>query len=217
ATAGDVTACVATEPIEEEETATAGDVTACVATEPIEEEEPATAGDATAYVATEPLIVERQQESTKVTHRDPRNVTPTRQPSPVLVPVDPAKAGACVIVKDKKFAAWINPTQPKCIVGGMQKHEEKHIADFKADPKYKDIPKSGTVPDGETFYYKSAADAKRFEHPAIDIEIAWINKQLKPGILARLFKGKRKPKPKDQRILEHRAKVTLPAYKASFG
>jgi hypothetical protein len=126
------------------------------------------------------------------------------------VPVDPSKAGACVIVKNNKFDTWFNPSEPKCIFGGMKIHEEKHITDFSADPNYKDIPTKGSswggkVPDGETFYYRNNADAKKFEHPAIDLEIGWLNEQLKTNLSE-----------SDKKIVTNRATKTLPDYKNSF-
>jgi len=194
---------VATEPLEEE-------VTTIPSTEPLEEE-------VTTIPSTEPLEEEvtspvtvglrlpvAQREGVLVTHSKPKDVSPAQRPPPVLVPVDASRAGACVICNGGNFAVWINPAEPTCTVACMRKHEEKHIADFKADDAYKN--KCASTPDGETFYYASAADAKRFEHPAIDIEIACINKQLE----TETDEGNKK-------ILKHRAEVTLPAYRRSFG
>jgi hypothetical protein len=184
----------ATEPVEEEEEMVGEDVVA--ETEPGEEEEEMI-GDRGSIVNYSGIIGAKQKLS------------------PVLVPVDPSKAGACVIVKDKKFDAWYNPSEPKCVLGGMKIHEEKHIADFQADPNYKDIPTKGLtwngpvkgpVPDGETFYYRNSEDAKKFEHAAIDLEIAWLNEQLKTNLSET-----------DKNIITKRATKILPAYRKSFG
>ncbi len=185
----------ATEPVEEEEEMMVGD---CVtATEPVEEEEEMMMGDR-GTITSYPGIISTNQKL-----------------SPVWVPVDPSKAGACVIVKDKKFSTWFNPSEPKCIFGGMKIHEEKHITDFNADPNYKDIPTKGLawegpvkglVPDGETFYYRNNDDAKKFEHPAIDLEVGWLNEQLKTNLSE-----------SDKKIITNRATKILPDYKKSFG
>jgi hypothetical protein len=185
------------------------------ATEPIEEEEMMIEGRA---AATEPI----EEEEMMVESRDtmasyPGMVSANQNLSPVLVPVNPARAGATVIVKDKKFDIWINPAASKCVVEGMRLHEQKHIDDFNADPNYKDIPTKGLtwegpvkglVPDGETFYYRNDEDAKKFEHAAIDLEIEWLNKELED--IYELSDS-------DRKIITRRATKTLPEYRKSFG
>ena len=121
------------------------------------------------------------------------------------VPRDEDAAGM-VWIKSSAWAVWMASGNPSCIEGGVRLHEEKHVSDFKADPDYKDFPmKTGESGEGKTIYYGSAADARRFEHPAIDIEIKWLKKQLEGN-----------PSAGDKRIMENRANVVLPAYKASF-
>jgi hypothetical protein len=168
------------------------------ATEPIEEEE---------------MMVEDRSAITSY----PGFISANQNLSPVLVPVNPARAGATVIVKDKKFGIWINPAASKCVVEGMRLHEQKHIDDFNADPDYKDIPTKGLtwegpvkglVPDGETFYYRNDEDAKKFEHAAIDLEIEWLNKELED--IYELSDS-------DRKIITKRVTKTLPEYRKSFG
>ncbi len=168
------------------------------ATEPIEEEE---------------MMVEDRGTVTQQTIHYPDGIIADQRLSPVLVPVNPARAGATVIVKGEKFGIWINPAASKCVVEGMKLHEQKHIDDFNADPDYKDIPTEGSswggkVPDGETFYYRNDEDAKRFEHPAIDLEMEWLNEQLKD--IYELSES-------DSKIITKRVTKTLPEYRKSFG
>jgi hypothetical protein len=179
-------------------------------TEPIEEEEElaGTRGQASSDCLDYSVIADIDRERSRFSLPDLTGGKPSR----ALVPVDPSRAGGCVIVKGNKFEAWINPSQPSCIVGGIEKHENKHISDFLADNNYKDIPTNGPswgeqpVPDGETFYYRNNDDAKRFEHAAIDIEIAWLDNQLKGNLSTQ-----------DKETVKNRKDVTLPAYRNSFG
>ena len=134
----------------------------------------------------------------------PQHADLNHKPPPVMVPVP--SGGACVIVRGGAFDVWISPGEPACVLGGMRLHENKHITDFQADSYYNAIPSSGTIPDGETFYYRNMDDARRFEHAAIDVEMEWIRGQLTGS-----------PAPADRTILENRLNVTLPAYRASFG
>jgi len=173
-----------------------------VATEPLEE-------PATSIPSTEPLEEEVTSSPTMgprlpVAHSEPKDVSPEQRPPPVLVPVDPSRAGACVICNGGDFDVWINPAMPACTHDCMTQHEEKHIVDFMADDDYKD--KCLSTPDGETFYYNSMDDARRFEHPAIDIEIACIEEQLKT-----------ETDEENEKILKRRAEVVLPRYRESFG
>lgn len=114
------------------------------------------------------------------------------------VPID-ASAGGTVVCKGGKMEVWISPTMDPCVVPCARKHEEKHIADFQADPNYKDICKG--IPDGETFNYRSCSDAVRFETAATDLEIACLASAI-PG-------ASKACKP----IMQNRKDVTLPNYK----
>lgn len=125
---------------------------------------------------------------------------------PVMTLPDPATMGGVVTVKSQKFEAWISPTAPACVAGGIQAHEAKHISDFEADSYYSTIPKSGKIADGHCVYYANNADAKKFENAAIDVETNWLKKKLES-----------KPSEADKKIIENRMNVTLPAYRASFG
>jgi hypothetical protein len=118
-----------------------------------------------------------------------------------LTPVPPTAAGT-VICKGGAMEVWISPTETSCVAPCERRHEEKHIADFQADPDYKDICKG--IPDGETFTYKNSDDARRFETAATDVEIACLNAAI-PGASAAC-----KPEMIDRRD------NTLPAYKRSF-
>lgn len=128
-------------------------------------------------------------------------------PPPVMVPVDASSAGASVVCKGhNSYEVWMNPSTSACSAPCMRKHEEKHIADFNADPNYKATVKCPSLPDGETFTYASDADAKRFECAASDVEIACINDKLRTET--------------DEACktrLTRRKTVTLPNYKAGFG
>lgn len=115
------------------------------------------------------------------------------------VPVDASKAGGSVVCNKGNFLVWINPTLDPCVTTCARKHEEKHIADFTADPNYKDICKG--IPDGETFNYRSCGDAARFEDAASDLEIDCLAKAI-PGASAGC-----------QKTMQTRKDVTLPNYK----
>ena len=155
-------------------------------------------------IATQAPIRSLTNNIEQVKHAYPQNRDPNHKPPPVMVPVP--SGGACVIVRGGAFDMWIGPNEPACVLGGMRLHESKHITDFQADPYYSTIPSSGTIPDGETFYYRNMDDARRFEHAACDVEMEWIRGQLAGN-----------PAAADRTILESRLNVTLPAYRASFG
>jgi hypothetical protein len=108
-------------------------------------------------------------------------------------------AGGTVLCRKGGFEVWINPTMDPCVTDCARKHEEKHAADFKADPDYKDICKG--IPDGETFNYKSCDDAARFEDAATDLEIDCLDKQLSGASKA------------CQPVITQRKDTTLPKYK----
>jgi hypothetical protein len=115
------------------------------------------------------------------------------------VPIDASKAAGAVACNKGNFQVWLNPTNSPCINDCARKHEEKHISDFQADPKYKDICKG--VPDGETFNYLSCDDAAKFEDAASDVEIDCLNNAI-PGASKAC-----------QPIMTNRKDVTLPNYK----
>jgi hypothetical protein len=62
-----------------------------------------------------------------------------------------------------------------CMAPAIEFHEKKHIADLKADPKYKDYCKTHG---GGPLTFENCEDRKRFETSAINAEIDFINKQL---------------------------------------
>ncbi len=124
---------------------------------------------------------------------------------PVLTLPDPATMGGVVTVRGGSFVAWINPGEPACVRGGIEAHEAKHISDFEADATYRQIPTNGSIQEGHCVYYLAPGDARRFEHPACDVEIAWLREQLaNEGLSAA-----------DRRTVTNRITV-VQAYKASF-
>jgi hypothetical protein len=118
-----------------------------------------------------------------------------------LTPVPPS-AGGAVICRGGAMEVWIRPTEPAAVQPCERRHEEKHVADFQADPNY--VNACQGIPDGEQFTYRNNDDARRFEHAATDVEIACLDAAI-PGASAA-----------DRAIMEHRRDVTLPAYKRSF-
>jgi hypothetical protein len=123
-----------------------------------------------------------------------------------MVPVS-ASAGASVTCKGhNSYEVWMNPSEPACVQPCERRHEEKHIADFNADPSYKATVKCVSLPDGETFSYASTADAARFECAASNVEIACLTEQLKTTTSVG-----------DKAIMTNRRDVILPNYKRGFG
>jgi len=161
-------------------------------------------------VAATPIALEpgqEEDEAEKARELADKGTPGAPKPPPVMVPVDASRAGASVVCTggSTDYRVWMNPTSPACVVPCMTRHEEKHIADFKADPAYTPAVKCASMPDGETFTYASTADAKRFECAASDVEIACITNQLTTE--------------KDdacKTMLTTRKTVTLPNYKAGF-
>jgi hypothetical protein len=114
-------------------------------------------------------------------------------------PPDPAKAAGAVTCNKGAFQVWMNPGNSPCINDCVRKHEEKHVADFNADPNYKDYCKG--VPDGDIVTYKSCDDAAKYEDAASDLEIDCLDKAI-PGASKAC-----------QPIMTNRKDVTLPKYK----
>jgi hypothetical protein len=119
---------------------------------------------------------------------------------PVASPPDPSQAAGSVVCQGGNMQVWVNPADiGGCNEACIRRHEEKHIADFQADPNYKNICKG--VPNGDTFNYRSCEDARRFETAATDVEIACIDAAL-PGASAGC-----------KATMKNRRDVTLPNYK----
>jgi hypothetical protein len=118
-----------------------------------------------------------------------------------LTPV-PSWAGGAVVCRGGAMEVWINPTESACVQPCERRHEEKHIADFQADPNYRNACQG--IPDGEQFTYRNDDDARRFETAATDVEIACLNASI-PGASAAC-----------RPVMEQRRDVTLPAYKRRF-
>jgi hypothetical protein len=116
-----------------------------------------------------------------------------------LAPPDPAKAAGAVVCNKGAFQVWINPGNSPCINDCVRKHEEKHVADFNADPNYKDYCKG--VTDGDIVTYKSCDGARKYEDAASDVEIDCLNNAI-PGASKAC-----------QPIMTNRKDVTLPNYK----
>jgi hypothetical protein len=117
--------------------------------------------------------------------------------APPLVPVDP-NAGGTVVCKDGGFEVLLLGVD-SCTAPCARRHEEKHIADFQADPNYKDICKG--IPNGETFNYRNCSDESRFETAASDVEI--------DCLAASIPTASTSCKP----IMQQRKDKTLPEYK----
>lgn len=166
-----------------------------------------------ALVGTEPPTQEEETEAVMASQPDNASRLNDLSPAharkgtsiPVMTLPDPATMGGVVTVRGGSFVAWINPGEPACVRGGIEAHEAKHISDFEADATYSQIPTNGSIQDGHCVYYLAPGDARRFEHPACDIEIAWLREQLaNEGLSAA-----------DRRIVTNRITV-VQAYKASF-
>lgn len=114
-------------------------------------------------------------------------------------------AAGMAVVRNRAWAVWIADNVPACIREGVRLHEQKHVDDFNADPDYRDFPRTSGANNNQTMYYGSNADARRFEHPAIDIEIAWLRNQLEGDL-----------SDADRRIIRHRQRIVLPTYRGSF-
>lgn len=137
---------------------------------------------------------------------DLRHDPAAEAPPPVMVPVS-ATAGASVVCKGHNtYEVWQNSSEPACVQPCEKKHEEKHIADFNADPNYKATVKCASLPDGETFTYASHADAARFECAASDVEIACLTAQIS-----------KETDEACKTMATHRRDVILPNYKKGFG
>lgn len=113
-----------------------------------------------------------------------------------------SSSGGTVICNKGNMEVWINPTMDPCVVPCARKHEEKHIADFQADPNYKDACKG--VPDGHMANggrYNNCDDGVRYENAASDLEIDCLTNAI-PGASASC-----------KSIMQNRKDVTLPNYK----
>ena len=124
--------------------------------------------------------------------------------APVLAPTGCENAGGCVYCDGGALKAWVNPSEPACVKPCIQKHEDKHVADFKADSVYKD--KCSSTTDGHGVTYNSRADQTKFELPAIDLEIKCLKEKLKT-----------ETDTNNKKIIKKRAEVTLPAYRVACG
>ena len=122
---------------------------------------------------------------------------------------DATRYGGMVVVRDNAWSIWINSSTavvPDCIRNGVILHEQKHVADFSADAEYRNFPTTGGASNGQTFYYGSSADARRFETAAVAVESAWIRNQLARTDLS----------PSDRTILQNRVDRVLPNYLAGM-
>jgi hypothetical protein len=122
---------------------------------------------------------------------------------------DPTRDGGMVVVRSNAWAIWINSDAayvPDCIREGVRLHEQKHIDDFSADADYRSFPTTGGASDGQTFFYGSSADARRFETAAVGVESNWIRGQL----------GREDLTAEDRRILQTRVNQDLPNYLAGL-
>jgi hypothetical protein len=122
---------------------------------------------------------------------------------------DATRYGGMVVVRDNAWSIWINSSTavvPDCIRNGVILHEQKHVADFSADAEYRNFPTTGGASNGQTFYYGSSADARRFETAAVAVESAWIRNQLARTDLSQ----------SDRTILQNRVDRTLPNYIAGM-
>lgn len=155
---------------------------------------------------TEPLEVPPEERGPLEEPEEPQGV-----PS-VLIPAatppsdgglpDPATMGGTVICSGGALTTWINPTMDPCVVDCARRHEEKHVADFTADPDYRNA--CAVIPEGHSVRYGSSDDARRFETAATDLEIACLNAQYAGASAA------------CQPVIAARRDTTLPNYKRSF-
>jgi ferredoxin len=120
----------------------------------------------------------------------------------VPVQAPPAGAGGSVCCRGGAMEVWINPSEPAWAQPCERRHEEKHVADFQADPNYRNWCQG--KPDGDCVTYANNDDARRFETAASDVEIACLDAAI-PGAAAA-----------DQPGMRNRRDVTLPNYKRSF-
>ncbi len=124
----------------------------------------------------------------------------------VVATLPDASMGGSVVCDKGNMVVWINPSMDACVAPCARKHEEKHIADFKADPDYKDGCKG--VPDGHLIFgdgrYKSCDDAIRFEDAATDLEINCLANAIPSASAA------------CKNTMQHRKDTTLPNYKKTY-
>ena len=115
---------------------------------------------------------------------------------------DPATMGGTVICSGGNLTVWTNPANDPCVADCARRHEERHVADFSADPEYRNA--CAVIPEGHSIRYGSWDDARRFEYAATDGEIACLNAQYAGASAA--------CKP----IIALRRDTTLPNYRRSF-